>query len=70
MLIFFKKKTKVYCKDCKYLRTQDGYHLVCTHPLNIVNSSDWYQSYKEQKRWPIQINKRNNCKWFELKEDK
>lgn len=64
---FFKKKTKVYCKDCKYFIRDEGYK-VCDHKKNVDKIDDWYSSHEIRKRRPKEINKRNNCKWFKNKE--
>ena len=64
-----KKKENVFCKECKHIQINDSSNKVITHcvyPLNIKFSSNWYdrQIYKKYKKYPYQLNKRNNCKWY------
>lgn len=67
MMNFFRKKTKVYCVNCKYLISDEGY-LVCDFPKNHGEINEWYKKCEVRKRWPKDINKKNNCKWFEQKQ--
>lgn len=62
------KPPKVYCGGCKYFMTvTDGKKttdMLCCYPENV---GDW-RSETVFKSAPSEINKNNNCKWFEKKE--
>ena len=66
---------KVYCRDCKWFsvdvypdeegipRTQ--YHS-CSAPQNVDNGDYWYGPGVISEN-PVNLNKYNNCMWFEKK---
>ena len=56
------KEDKVYCKFCRFLRKNNGGIYNCKHKSNL---GDW-MSPDVPSRYPEEINKRNDCKWFEL----
>ena len=64
---------KVYCRKCCYFLDDDASDLNwCNHPNNIeivLNQGESYLSpatYKDQNiKHPSEINKHNNCSWFE-----
>jgi len=58
--------SKVYCNECKYL-----YHnFYCRYPDNYSKLGNWHDRYtKFGVKEPSEINKDNNCKWFEKKEE-
>ena len=62
-------KTKVYCKSCKYFCFDYSGTALCFHPnakqgISIVDN--WYnKEEKEIRLHPSDINKNNNCKWYE-----
>ena len=58
---------KVYCKECKYLKSlcNEGLMYYCCHPENIIVVDSWLGTYNKYKREPSKINKNNDCKWFE-----
>lgn len=64
---------KVHCIDCKHLK-QLGQHSdkECRHQNNIlekIKEENWYSTEIKIKwaRKPWQINKNNDCPWFESK---
>lgn len=72
---------EIYCKDCKwmYLFGTQGTGILngnplgeCHHPNNIdgePSTSTWYIKILNRcrKKKPKELNKNNNCKWFEEK---
>ena len=72
---------KVYCKDCRYLLeghltdyTGQMVH-ICSNPKNCgyhtVNESFFEPEHKVISHYenvPSEINKHNDCEWFERKE--
>jgi len=56
---------KVYCDECKYFKYQI-YTCECEHPEN------WVSTWKSRKAFrdpPKEINRDNNCPWYESKEE-
>lgn len=60
------KREKKYCKRCRYIRIKDAYK-ECFYHKNVVDSfSDHYSEGKGKTvRGASEINKNNNCKWYE-----
>ena len=71
---------KVYCSECKYFRSEINEEYIgetrvnmpdfkCGHDKNTQESktSDWYSETitVEYLTYPNEINKDNNCKWYE-----
>jgi hypothetical protein len=65
---FFEREEKgrVFCEKCKHLIWKGHYR--CRHPNNIKHKKTWYSESVEFKEYrkPHRINKRNNCRLFEL----
>ena len=74
---------KVYCQQCKYIRQLSGNsvgcprmgeppNMVCDAPENMIkdNFDTWYQNVKDVRHqdFPKDINKNNDCRWFNEKE--
>ena len=63
-----------YCNNCNKLELNEANEFNCIHPSNINN---WYSADKNDRnkiapeliynRKPCDINKKNNCYWFENK---
>jgi len=67
---------KVYCSNCKYLLEHwlpgkpEAYDVMdCRALLNIRYDDDWYERVIVSKKDPSEINKDNDCEWFEPKGD-
>jgi len=62
---------KVYCSNCKYLRWSVIYDYDCVHPDNKEKHSVDLWLHKKVNytslSHPKDINKNNDCKWFEEK---
>ena len=57
--------TEIYCSDCKHCISL----IECGSPNNKIVDTDYYaKSVKHQYFSPHQLNKDNDCKWFEWKE--
>jgi hypothetical protein len=61
---------KVYCKECKFLEvTYSNIGFICNNPDAFWYEyiDNWYSSNVHQIRDgnPVDINKDNNCSWFE-----
>jgi hypothetical protein len=62
---------KVYCNECKHLHyCLDTFSFYCYHPDNYTKKGNWKDrnaliGVKE----PSEINKDNDCKWFEKNEE-
>lgn len=64
----------IYCINCKYIDDSacNKTYSLCYSPNNfkeeIINT--WYKEVKNEifLNTPANINKNNNCKWFEEKE--
>ena len=58
------RETKVYCKNCRYLHTEDGAGLLnlhfCHHPNNSVRVSSPYEETVEGKVIG-EVNAKNDC---------
>ena len=62
------QKDKVYCKACKHFLDGWGYLGMeedCTHPNNIIQFSKPDAVYSKRKKKYEEINKHNNCSWYE-----
>lgn len=71
---------KIYCQQCRYIgqysyatmgipKPGEPQHMYCSHNKNIICESfnTWFQNVKnvEYEKRPSEINKNNNCAWFE-----
>ena len=66
------KAAKVFCRECKYLGAtwSDGHGCgegtyMCRSPLNIKDT--WFKPNDNLARTPQELNKNNDCKYFERK---
>ena len=62
---------KVFCKNCINYSCFEGTtnHIIkCKAPKNVKDT--WYMSKAPNFREPREINKNNNCEWFEEKKSK
>lgn len=63
------KEGLVYCRNCHYLSEFET-SLYCDYPENIyvVKNSNWFKGkhvgINHKARYPSEINKNNDCKWF------
>ena len=59
---------KVYCNECKHLHyCLDTFY--CYHPDNYTKKGNWKdKNALVGVKEPSEINKDNDCKWFERKE--
>lgn len=71
---------KVYCQNCRFIsqinnctlgvpKVGKPQHMVCFSPKNLISKSHdtWFQNVKDvkHKQNPCEINKNNDCKWYE-----
>lgn len=58
---------KVYCGQCKHLTSIDSYHRPseCKHPKNMGLVSNPLYVYIESINRYEEINRDNNCPWYE-----
>lgn len=70
------QKEKVYCKSCKCIEIVNANTVFggcppckCNHPDNItiISEDKWYSRIEEKthKQSPADINKNNDCKWYD-----
>ena len=59
---------KVYCNECKFFGDLPIYYLgnpyCCNAPQNLCRRDDW-QGAKYRNKEPRDLNRDNNCGWFE-----
>lgn len=68
-------ENEIYCSKCKYIFRYEINGLFisydCKHPNNIteIEENNWYHKYTSEiyKNIPENINKNNDCKWYEMK---
>ncbi len=60
---------KKNCIECKYY-IDDYYHPRCKYPRNTLNNINRFGTYDIYHRVPEQINKNNDCEWYEEKKIK
>jgi hypothetical protein len=60
-------KEKVYCKDCKFLTNHnyDGMQGECSFEENVIIQHSWYKQIFVYRDNPSNLNKNNDCSWFE-----
>lgn len=71
-------ENEVFCSKCKYIfRYEIGKVFIsynCKHPNNIkvIKEKNWFHkyTYEVEDRFPEDINKNNDCKWFKDKNEK
>ncbi len=68
---------KVYCNKCKHLFRGSDFSaftslidLSCHCPNNVKTVDTWLRQRIQSSKPPWNINKNNNCKWFEQKKPK
>lgn len=59
-------KEKVFCFYCKHYSTPVGNAMLCTAPGNLRDN--WYKENGWILEKPSQLNKINDCPWYEKKE--
>lgn len=60
---------KIYCKDCKWFKEVTNNHPnnnTCWHKENYTIVDIWYGPKAEYKKYPQELNKFNNCIWYEI----
>lgn len=62
---------KIYCINCKYLNlTTQNIGYKCSYPENVKQNfnDNWLkiESVYKYKKPPFEINKHNNCRWYEV----
>jgi len=65
------EKELVFCSECKHcerMKFRDWYKTICISPLNKREVITFYERRFVTTDRPSQINKNNDCKWFERKE--
>lgn len=69
---FHDDKPRVFCSECKYF-SSFGYSVddcsFCNHPHNMYKDYNWREKYELSDKRPSEINRKNNCKWYERKKD-
>ena len=59
---------KVYCKDCRFIEDTKNQGPRCNCSKNKVESNEWQRWYSPTvSESPAEINKNNDCQWFERK---
>lgn len=78
-LSFFKKKKRVYCRNCKYLRWEHhpstthhnawtAYECISSNNKFTYRCEDWKEfSIRTYLKYPGTINDKGDCKWFQKK---
>jgi len=62
-------RKKIFCKFCKHhgATVQGIVSRECYHPQNVVDN--WFDENFDTRRMAYNINKNNDCRWFEPGEE-
>jgi hypothetical protein len=75
MITTSERKEKVYCERCKWLCMPNKWpsykyvaiELICMHPKNVTFHDTYLKPVKQYVSKPEQLNKYNDCLWYEPK---
>lgn len=55
---------KVYCTDCKHYNSE---RMECLCSENTVTQSTWLRVEQQSVEHPKELNRNNDCKWFNIR---